>query len=352
MGCCSVYLPITYKNYPPPLPVKNIILLIGDGMGFEHIRATGMYLNGAAGTLVFESFPYFAQVTTFAAGNVVTDSAAASTAMATGHKVNEGVISVALPGDSHELYTILEYVRDHGLSTGLVTTTNITSATPAGFGAHTTTREDTSGIAYDYLNQTRPNVLFGGGGYGLSKSTAQAAGYTVVTDQDTLLALNTEQYSRVSGQFGTGSLHYEYEGMSSQPHLSQMAAAAFNILDNDPDGFFVMVEGGLIDHAASANDIKLMIGEVVEFNNTVQAAINYANTHPGTLIVVTADHETGGLTVVKNNGAGRYPTVTWSSIDHTGVNVGLWILGLAASSPSTPVDNTQIPALITNGSFP
>jgi alkaline phosphatase len=238
------------------------------------------------------------------------------------------------------------------MSTGLVTTTNVTSATPAGFGAHTTTRSDTSGIAYDYLNQTRPNVLFGGGGYSMSSASAQAAGYKVITDRAAMLALNTEQYSRVSGQFGGGTFPYEYDGLGSQPHLSEMAAAAFSILDNDPDGFFVMVEGGLIDRAASANDTPRMIGEMVEFNRTVQAAISYASTHPGTLILVTADHETGGLTIMKNNGAGKYPTVKWTTVDHTGANVGLWITGLVVSSPSTPLDNTQIPGLITGDRFP
>jgi len=133
---------------------KNIILLIGDGMGFEQVKAAGMYLNGKAGTLSFESFPNQAEVTTYSADSSVTDSAAAGTAIATGHKVNNGVISMAYPGDGSELYTLLEYFKERGKSTGLVSTTYMTHATPAVFGAHEPSRNNISEIARDYLNQT------------------------------------------------------------------------------------------------------------------------------------------------------------------------------------------------------
>ncbi len=103
-------------------------------MGPEQVRAAGMYLSGAAGSLNFESLPNQAEVTTYSANSSVTDSAAAATAMATGFKVNNGVISLAIPGSGRELYTLLEYSRDRGKRTGLVTTTYLTHATPAAFG--------------------------------------------------------------------------------------------------------------------------------------------------------------------------------------------------------------------------
>jgi len=138
--------------------------MIGDGMGFEHVKAGGMYLNGAPGTLCFESLPHQAQVMTRSANNSVTDSAAAGTAMATGNKVNNGVISMAYPGDGRELQTLLELYKARGTRTGLVTVDPVTGATPAAFGAHEPSRDNKSQIAADLLNQTRPNILLGGGG--------------------------------------------------------------------------------------------------------------------------------------------------------------------------------------------
>ena len=126
---------------------KNVILLIGDGMGFEQVKAAGMYLNGAAGTLSFEALPYQGQLTTYSANSSVTDSAAAGTALATGFKVNNGVISMAFPGDGRELRTSLEYYQLLGYRTGLVTTTYITHATPATFGAHEPSRDNLRPVA-------------------------------------------------------------------------------------------------------------------------------------------------------------------------------------------------------------
>ncbi|HAK95079.1 MAG TPA: hypothetical protein DCM87_08780, partial [Planctomycetes bacterium] len=179
---------------------KNIILLIGDGMGPEQVKAAGMYATGIAGSLDFEGLPFKGVVTTYSANNAVTDSAAAGTAIATGVKVNNYVISMASPGDGSELQTLLEYFRDRGKMTGLVTTTYATHATPAAFGAHEPDRNNTANIAGDYLTQTRPNVLLGGGGNGLTPENAQAAGYTVVTDRTGLLGIETETATYVSGQ--------------------------------------------------------------------------------------------------------------------------------------------------------
>jgi len=328
-------------------PPKNVIILIGDGMGFEQVLAASYYLSGEAGTLSFESFPHQADMMTDSASSSVTDSAAAATAMATGVKVNNGVISLALPGDGSELKTLLEYFKERLKSTGLVTTTNITHATPAGFGAHESSRNNTSQIAGDYLNQTRPNVLLGGGGDGMSVSSAQTAGYTTVTTATEMLNLDTDALSMLSGQFGSGYMPYEYDGLLSLPHLSQMTATALDVLDDDPDGFFLMVEGGRIDHACHSNDLIRGIYETIEFSNSVQTVIDWAAGRSDTLILVTADHETGGLTVLTNNGEGTLPTVTWSSGGHTGVPVPLYAWGVNADLVTGTLDNTDLFAIVT-----
>jgi len=326
----------------------NTILFIGDGMGYEHVAAAGYYANGTSGTLSFERFPYQGEVTTYSASAAITDSAAAATAMATGRKVNNGVISTALPGDGSELKTILEYAAEAGKRTGLVTTTAMTHATPAAFGAHEPSRNLGSRIAQDYLNQSRPNVLFGGSSY---MAGASAAGYTVVDDATTMQKLDTDATTFVSGQFAGGHMAYEYDRTpgSSQPRLSEMTGVALEILDNDPDGFFLMVEGGRIDHAAHNNDVERTIGEVLEFSRAVQTAMDWAATASAidTLVLVTADHETGGLAVTGNNGAGLYPDVTWTTTGHTAANVPIYGWGPGSDLITPVMDNTQVYALMT-----
>lgn len=329
------------SNDPSDAP-KNVIILIGDGMGPEQVKAAGMYANGTPGTLSFEQFPHQAEMTTHAADDPVTDSAAGGTAIATGVKVNNGVISVATPGDGQPLKTVLEIFQAEGKSTGLVTTTEMTHATPAAFAAHQPSRNNQAQIAQDYLQTSRPEVLLGGGGSGISTQAAENAGYTVVTTASQMQALDTETVTRVSGQFGTGHLPYEYDGLRQLPHLRDMAKTALNILDNDPDGLFLMVEGGRIDHAGHGNDIERNVTETVEFAQTVTEVLKWAENHPDTLIIVTADHETGGLKVLENNGQGKFPKVSWSSWNHTGANVGVYGWGVNSDRISGIMDNTDI----------
>lgn len=340
-----LFLPCVIFGEPP----KNIILLIGDGMGFEQIRAAGMYYNGTEGTLSFELLPFQGEVTTYSANSSVTDSAAAATAIATGRKVDNGVISLAIPGDGTELYTLIEYFRDIGKSTGLVSTTYITHATPAAFAAHEISRNNTDQIALDYLQQTRPNILFGGGGNGMSEQAANDVGYTTVIDFAGLAGLNTSVETMVSGQFGLTYLPYEYDyfigtssGYNILPHLSEMTVTALEILNNDPDGFFLMIEGGRIDHAGHENHIERNIFETIEFSNTVQTVLDWAGARTDTLILVTADHETGGLSLLQNNGQGVFPTVSWSTTGHTAVNVPIYAWGQNANLVFGALDNTDL----------
>lgn len=325
---------------------RHVVLMIGDGMGFEHVKASSIYLNGRPGTLSFESFPFSGEITTQSANNGVTDSAASATAMATGVKVDNGVVSMAVPGEGGELVTLLEYFKNKGMATGVVTTTFMTHATPAAFGAHEASRNSYMQIADDYLNQTRPNVLFGGGGYGMSVAAAEKAGYIVVTNAAEMEALDADGEDFVSGQFGVTYLPYELDGLGDLPHLSEMTATALNVLDNDPDGFFLVVEGGRIDHASHDKDIARTIHETIAFDQAVQVVMEWAQGRTDTQVIVTADHETGGLTVESNNGAGTYPTVTWSMGSHTGVNVPIYAWGVHAGRISGVMDNTGIFGMI------
>lgn len=323
------------------LAPKNVVIMIGDGMGFEQVKAAGMYLNGKEGTLSFEQLPYKGQMTTFSANKSITDSAASATAMATGTKVNNGVVSTRKPGDNKELKTVLEIFQAQGKSVGLVTTTDISHATPACFGSHELSRNNYKQITNDYLTQTKPDVMLGGAQY-VSPKQAQNAGYTVVEDRESLMAVDADKITQLWGQFGQAHMPYEYDGTGDLPHLSDMVVKAMDILDNDPDGYFIMIEGGRIDHAGHANDIERNVCETAEFSKAVQAVYDIVKNDDDTLLIVTADHECGGLKVIENKGKGVIPQVSWSTGGHTGVNVPTYAWGVNAELLTGVIDNTDL----------
>lgn len=334
---------------------RNVILLIGDGMGPEQVKAASQYAHGADGRLSFQSLPHQGTVSTHSAGGprAVTDSAAAATAMATGRKVDNGVLSVATPGDGSPLRTALEYAQAEGRRTGLVTTTTLTNATPAGFACHVASRSESRQIAEQILG-VRPNVLLGGGGAGMTDLAAQEAGYAIVKDRESLRAAVAAKEDYVCGLFGQGYMPYEYEYASGThraynrlPHLSEMTSAALELLAAGENGFFLMVEGGRIDHAGHSNDLQNIIVETVEFDSTVKAVLEWARGRDDTLILVTADHETGGLHVMDDPGQGRWPNVEWSSKNHTGVRVPIYAWGVGAQAVEGDIDNTDIFTILT-----
>ena len=209
------------------------------------------------------------------------------------------------------------------------------------------TRRHTTDIANDLLTQSRPNVLLGGGGNGMTAAGAAAAGYTVVQDLSACSALDTNTATYVSGQFGSTYVPYEYDGLGNLPHLSQMAATALDILDNDPDGFFLMIEGGRIDHAGHANDIQRGVRETAEFANTVQLVLDWAAGRTDTLVLVTADHETGGMSVVADRGTGVAPRRDLDDHGPYGRQRADLRLGAGAEMVTGVLDNTDIFRLTT-----
>jgi alkaline phosphatase len=352
----------------------NVIVMIADGMGPEHTAAARAY-KGAP--LVYESAPNSAQMTTqavnFSGDLVTTDSGASATAMATGRKVIFTVISKAIPGDQSDLETSLEYWQDRGKRAGLVTTSYIEDATPAAFGAHTISRIFTPEIATDYLNETRPNVLMGGiavPNLGMNPTDAAAAGYTVVQSRAELAALDLMTETHISGQFvGTnpassdGAMPYEFDyeiglddGYDTLPFLSEMTSSALSLLSQDPDGFFLMVEQEHTDRSGHLNDIpgnhkiERNVFASLEFERSVQVVLDWIGQQQNpekTLLVVLADHETGGLEVVQDNGAGNFPTVTWQGNDHTDTLIDVFAWGENAHLVSGLIDNTDIHRITT-----
>ena len=331
-------------------------------MGPEQVKAASHY---AGAPLSFEKLPCHGQAMTWPACNPldVTDSAASATAMATGLKVSNGVVSVASPGDGRDLPTILEQFKQMGRSTGLVTTTYITHATPAAFAAHVPSRDKNDLIAQDYLQRTRPDVMLGGGVGALPPAAAQAAGYTVVTSRDELRSDQSVHADRLCGLFGNGHLPYEHDLKAAggdtrvTPSLAEMTQAALMVLERNPNGFFLMVEGGRIDHAGhmkndEPNKLAYNVQETLAFAEAVESVMAWARHRNDTLVIVTADHETGDLKVIADRGPGQLPEVKWGGTGHTGVRVPVYAWGVGAHAVPDIMDNTELYEVMAGGLIP
>lgn len=342
---------------PSTEPPKNVILLIGDGMSQAYVDAASMYAHGETGQLFMQSAPNQAIMTTDSLGGVTTDSAAAATAMSTGHKVFNGVLSLLSPIDGLKVETSLEHYQDRCKSTGLVGTSYVNHATAGAFASHVGSRTDIDEIARQFFTETKPNVMLGGTASGITPEVAQANGYAVVTNKAELNAIVPAQTTHLSGQFGYGHMGYEYDdslGMVSfykdMPHLSEMASHAVKVLAQDDDGFFLMIEGSRIDHAGHENNIQRAIMEVLEFDKTVEEVVSWASERNDTMVIVTADHDTGGLVITHNNGQGSFPDVQWATFAHTPLPVPVFAWGPGTDLVTGQIDNTDIYRITTANS--
>lgn len=333
-----------------PAPLR-IILMIGDGMGTAHIAAARHSADPPL-SLNIDNMKFGGLVTTHSANSVVTDSAAAATAMATGYKTDNGMIGV-LP-NGYRLVNIVERAESLGLSTGLVTTTRLTDATPAAFAAHVTSRNMEDVIA-DQMTTSDIDVLLGGGSMhflpaghpdsvrGDARNLAQEfidQGYVYVDGRGDLLAARDSD--SLLGLFTPSHMAYENSrNVSAEPSLSEMASVAIDMLNGDQDGFFLVIEGGRIDHAAHDNDLESVVGEMMAFDLAIGVAQNFTRSTDQTLVIVTADHETGGLTVLSPSQGGTL-SVSWSTSGHTAVQVPIFSEGSQASRFSGFLDNDDI----------
>jgi len=295
-----------------PLPVKNVIFLIGDGMGIGQILVGRNASVGLDGRLVLETLPEVALINTHSlSDNLITDSAAAGTSLATGYKTENGMVSV-LP-DETPVKTLLEAAQERGMATGLISTNTIYDATPATFGAHTKSRNMYEEITAQFLER-KIDVLLGGGkdrflpsGVDVGKrkdgrnliEEAEGLGYIYV---ENTTALKLAKGDKLLGLFHKSYMNYvldkdDYGVEFTEPTIAEMTEKAIAILSRNPNGFFLMSEGARIDHAAHAVDVPGVIAEVLAFDEAVKIALDFAKKDGNTLIVVTADHETMGFDI-------------------------------------------------------
>ncbi|AZR73755.1 alkaline phosphatase [Anoxybacter fermentans] len=295
---------------------KYVFYFIGDGLGSSQRQAAEYFLQVKTGDntvkLVMNQFPVAGINTTHSLDSLVTDSAAAGTALATGFKTDNGMIA-QLP-DGTNVKTLVEAAEEKGMATGIITTMRLTHATPAVFAAHNQSRGNENEIAVDYLDSGVE--FFAGGGYrhfvpqnGELKSKRkddrnlieefEKLGYKIfVTENDTEKFRNYKPVGKekVFAVFTYSHLPYEIDRNDNVPSLAELTQKGIEVLSKYENGFFMMVEGGKIDYASHANDPAGVIHDVLAFDKAIAKAYEFYKQHPEeTLIVIIGDHETGGF---------------------------------------------------------
>jgi alkaline phosphatase len=376
---------------------KNVIIFIGDGMGTSHRDLIRYATVGAERQLAMDSMPVAARSETSPLDPeaFVTDSAAGGTAIATGVKTFNG--AVGIDAEENPVQSVLERAGQAGKATGLVTDSQVTDATPASFGAHIADRDKQSEIARQYIEESRPEVILGGGEdywypdgdpgafpdepkvdpeeksigtEGNLVEEAQDSGYQYVTNA---AELRTASGPRLLGLFANEEMFQqapEGEGAVYDPPVSlpEMTQKAIDILSQNPNGFFLLVEEEGIDEMAHQSNAELVIKSGQQLDEAVKVGQSFAQSDPDTLVIVTADHETGSLAIEDTNeiqsdpaypnesGAGRTSEdgpfrvadsdkeflVDWTTTNHTAEDVPLTAMGPGSENLVGVYENTHI----------
>lgn len=325
---------LSKADYP-----KNIIILIGDGMGVTQVYTGYTALKG---DMNITQMPVSGFSITKSESDYITDSGAGGTAIATGQKVPNH--HIAMDKDGKPINSILEYASRNGLSTGMVVTCDVTHATPASFVAHNKNRSNYEEIALDYL-KTDIDVFIGGG----YKNFANRKDKVNLLDElvkkqykvaRSLSEINTKTDTKVAALLVDKHLPSMLEGRGDV--LPQGTKIALEILKNNPKGFFMMVEGSQIDWACHSNNTKSVIAEMLDFDKAVGAALEFAKKDKNTLVIVTADHETGGMALTGGNFEKGELDAGFISNDHTATMVPVFAYGPGASIFTGVQENTEL----------
>ncbi len=339
---------VVEQNYPliEDGPIKNVIFIIGDGTGLAQLYSGQVNLVGTDNKLNVQKMPVTGLVTTHAANRLITDSAAGATAYSCGVKTNNGMIG-QLP-DGRACKTILEMAEDQGKSTGLVATSTITHATPASYASHIDSRSKQAQIAEQYVTSSVEVLLGGGLEYFIPKSESgssrddsrnlveefEANGYEFVENAE---ELNNSDSGKLLGLFSMSGMPSEVR----TPTLSEMTSKALDVLSSNDEGFFLMVEGSQIDWAGHGNNAAYAMRELADFDAAIKTALDFALEDGETLVVVTADHETGGMNLLSGKTEEELKIV-WTTDYHTGIPVPLMAFGPHAIEFTGWMDNTEV----------
>ena len=327
-------IPTTEKKF------KNVIYMIGDGMGEKHIIAGGLYKGG---NLNIQNIKDKSYVKTSSL-STVTDSAAGATALATGNKTTNGAVGIDRYGNNVE--NLIEYANKKGMKTGIVCTQILNHATPAGFSVHNSYRYNYEEIAQLQVESCVDLMLGGGRKYfSIYESRMLENNFRWINEFSEIK--NIDKNEKVIGTFAEESISKEVNRTS----LVDMTDEALSRLENE-NGFLLMVEGSDIDSYSHEENIDKMLIEMIDFDDAVEIAMSYVDTHPDTLLILTADHETGGLNL---DGIISKEQLTdslfTSNGQHTDTDVVIYAYGVGASDITKydVIDNTSIYKFVKQG---
>lgn len=318
---------------------RNVIFLIGDGMGLAHVGAA---MTANRQPLNLERSTAIGLSKTAAANKYVTDSAAGGTALACGIKTDNGFIG--LTPDRRIVRSMLEYAQDDGKATGVVVTCAVTHATPAAFVAHQPSRKMQEEIALDFLD-SKIDLFIGGGrkffearGDGRNLSdTLRNNGFKIAYTLDEVTAAKSGKLAAFLAEDGLPTVS---EGRGDM--LRKSVDTALTILNQNPKGFVLMIEGSQIDWAAHRNEIDYVTSETIDFDDALKVAMDFADKDGNTLVVVAADHETGGLSLLGGDAAEGTVKPGWSTKGHSASMVPVYAYGAGAERFSGIYENTGV----------
>lgn len=303
---------------------KNVIFMIGDGMGINQVYAA-MTANG--GHLNLEKCTASGYSKTYSSNKYITDSAAAGTALATGSKTKNNMIGLA-PDSVTPLQSSLYFAKKNGLATGIVVTVAVTHATPAAFYAHQVSRKMSEAIALDLLDADI-DVIIGGGRNDFEKRSDQVDLKAQFETKNYQLVRNQKALAKIQSGKVLALLEEKDLAVASKrgDMLPNSVEKAIQLLSQDTAGFFLMVEGSQIDYQGHNNHTKELVKEMIDFDNAIGKALEFAMKDGNTLVVITADHETGGFSILDGNFKTGKVDGNFSSTYHTGVPVPVFAFG-------------------------
>lgn len=321
---------------------RNVILMIGDGMGLTQITA-GLYRNG--NKLHLEQFPMVGLHKPYSSNNLITDSAAAATAFASGVKTYNGAIGVKR--DSTAAVTILEQAKANGLATGLVTTSTIVHATPAAFVAHNVSRNNFQEIALDILDSDIDLFIGGGRKYFYKRKDNRNLIQELKDKNYAVSDYNDQSFEETVIDFDQKFAYFTAETdpktvRKGRDYLPPSARAAANFLDSRGEkGFFLMIEGAQIDWGGHAKNSEYIISEMLDFDEAIGKVLKFAEEDGETLVIVTADHETGGYSI--NPGSTMEKIIPGFTTDyHTATLIPVFAYGPGSELFGGTYENTAI----------
>ncbi|GMQ23349.1 alkaline phosphatase [Algoriphagus sp. oki45] len=328
----SVYNP-SFASDGLDAPIRNIILLIGDGNGLAQISAA-LFANG--GNLNLAQIKNMGLIKTQAADDFTTDSAAGATAFATGQKTNNRALGVG--PDGGRLRNLPEILAERGFSAGIITTDQITGATPAAFYAHHPERDDTDQIAA-FLPKSALSLVIGGGKNTFSplQSELVKEGFKLV---DQLQGLGEMGADRIAYFSSPGSNPSMEKGRGD--FLTQSALEALKFFDQKKTPFFLMIESAMIDSGGHSNSTSTIVTEMLDFDRLIGEMMRFADQNPGTLLLITADHETGGVSIPQGNVEKGEVELGFHSDDHTGILVPIFAYGPHSGEFRGIYDNIEV----------